>query len=333
MSSESNHYEVLGISASADTDAIKRAYREQIRRFHPDALVGQMAKARQAGDLSAIRRLEKQIEEAKRKTQQINVAYGVLSDPAKKHAYDLQNAGVPAQRGSIYHDSDPYRAGPYAARNATSTSRARPSAPPRPATDERFPYALFGILGGGLLLVFGLLVAWGALPAPEDGLPVINDGRISAQDLQATTTLREATRIAWTQAALLPTATLRSIEGEVTTANYFFDQGEFRLAEELFSNAIDRGYVRAEAFYRRGMAVINMQRESDYGQALADLTRAIQLAPEQADAYLQRALLAHTMWQRSRADALLQQIRDDAAAFARLGGSSATLDAVLTSLP
>lgn len=333
MSSETNHYEVLGILPSADTEAIKRAYREQIRRYHPDAFVGQMAKARQAGDLSAIRRLEKQIEEAKRKTQQINVAYGVLSDPAKKHAYDLQNAGVPAQRSSAYHDGDPYRAGPYAARNAATASRARPSAPARPATDDRFPYLLFAVLGGGLLLVFGLLVVWGALPAPEDGLPVINDGRISARDLQATTSLREATRIAWTQAALLPTATLRSIEGEVTTANYFFEQGEFRLAEELFSNAIDRGYVSAEVFYRRGLAVVNMQRESDYGQALADFTRAIQLAPQQADAYLQRALLAHRLWQRSQADSLLQQIREDAAAYARLGGSSAALDALLQSLP
>ena len=61
-------YEVLGVQKGADEKALKSAYRNQAKKFHPDA---------NPGDKSA---------EAKFK--EVNEAYDILKDPQKKAAYD-----------------------------------------------------------------------------------------------------------------------------------------------------------------------------------------------------------------------------------------------------
>lgn len=137
-----DYYEVLGIAPTADLEQVKRAYREQMRRYHPDAFLGQMAKARESGDLRAIRQLERKIEESKRKTQEINVAYGVLSDPARRQTYDMQRAGVPEQRGAATTPA-PTRTGLALTPRATITTRraarrARPRAPAQPTTRSQW---------------------------------------------------------------------------------------------------------------------------------------------------------------------------------------------------
>lgn len=66
----SNHYAVLGVPHTADRREIQRAYRALARRSHPDF----------GGDESAMARL--------------NEAWHVLSDPARRAAYD----GKPQQR-------------------------------------------------------------------------------------------------------------------------------------------------------------------------------------------------------------------------------------------
>ncbi len=62
------HYEVLGVAPSASEAEIKRAYRAQARRHHPD-----VAGADDAG----------------RAMGALNAAWAVLGDPVRRRAYDL----------------------------------------------------------------------------------------------------------------------------------------------------------------------------------------------------------------------------------------------------
>tara|TARA_Y100001934_G_scaffold160596_1_gene191641 strand:- start:327 stop:632 length:306 start_codon:yes stop_codon:yes gene_type:complete len=62
-----NFYDILGIAPDADPDAIKRAYRQLARRYHPDVS--------DAAD-------------AEEKFKQVQHAYEVLKDPDKRAVYD-----------------------------------------------------------------------------------------------------------------------------------------------------------------------------------------------------------------------------------------------------
>ena len=67
MADKKDYYEVLGVSKNAGADELKKAYRTQARKYHPDV-------NKESG--------------AEEKFKEINEAYQVLSDPQKKGAYD-----------------------------------------------------------------------------------------------------------------------------------------------------------------------------------------------------------------------------------------------------
>lgn len=83
------HYDVLGITADASPDSVKRAYYKRARAYHPDAHAGSTL------DL---------IEEAERAMAAVNTAWTILRDPDLRRDYDNElvaaaDARAPEVRG------------------------------------------------------------------------------------------------------------------------------------------------------------------------------------------------------------------------------------------
>jgi molecular chaperone DnaJ len=79
MSSKRDYYEVLGVGRTADADELKKAYRGLARKYHPDV-------NKESG--------------AAERFKEANEAYEVLSDSAKRRAYDrFGHAGVEGNVG------------------------------------------------------------------------------------------------------------------------------------------------------------------------------------------------------------------------------------------
>ena len=95
-----SHYELLGIAADADSGAVRRAFLERSRKFHPDAWY-----RKELGEFAPL---------LTRAFQRINTAYQVLSDPDARVAYDTENASAFTssdrakilQRGQVLADEE-----------------------------------------------------------------------------------------------------------------------------------------------------------------------------------------------------------------------------------
>lgn len=81
MADKRDYYEVLGVQKGASADEIKKAYRKEAKKYHPDLHPGDKA--------------------AEAKFKEINEAYEVLSDEDKKARYDQYgHAGVDPNFGA-----------------------------------------------------------------------------------------------------------------------------------------------------------------------------------------------------------------------------------------
>ncbi|MDD3652296.1 DnaJ C-terminal domain-containing protein [Immundisolibacter sp.] len=113
-----DYYQILGVPRDATADAIKKAFRKLARKYHPDV---------------------SKEPDAETRMKEINEAYAVLSDPAKRAAYD--------QLGSGYQPGQEFRPPPgWDAGFEFSTAGFGP----HEAGDfSDFFAELFGHLGGG----------------------------------------------------------------------------------------------------------------------------------------------------------------------------------------
>ncbi|MCD8155682.1 MAG: molecular chaperone DnaJ [Clostridiales bacterium] len=68
MADKRDYYEVLGVDKNADDAALKKAYRQLAKKYHPDVNPGD--------------------KEAEAKFKEATEAYGILSDPEKRKQYD-----------------------------------------------------------------------------------------------------------------------------------------------------------------------------------------------------------------------------------------------------
>jgi curved DNA-binding protein CbpA len=116
------HYDLLGLDPSADADAIKKAFRREIARYHPDKVIHLGAEFQ---EMAATRAAE------------LTVAYKTLTDPALREEYDAgilahapahapQPAPSPsAQESSPQPAPQPERATPTSKGNASRFAAER----------------------------------------------------------------------------------------------------------------------------------------------------------------------------------------------------------------
>lgn len=153
-----DHYRVLGVARDASFEEIRRAYRDRMRKSHPDSRAGSpgvgAATSSAAGAASS----------ATAEVTRIAEAWNVLSTPARRAAYDLQLESGSASGGAM-----PRAASSGATRISPDGNLDRVYPPAR--FPWRFVLTIIGI-GAAILIVLHIM----GDPMPERGI----DGLISA---------------------------------------------------------------------------------------------------------------------------------------------------------
>jgi curved DNA-binding protein CbpA len=146
---EADFYKILGVSSSASADEIKSAYRELVKKYHPD-LFSTSADKIHAND----------------KLRQINEAYAALGDAARRRDYDQKRSSKPKPTISKTASASPSGRRHSSMRN--STRRSSRSA--QKSTVKTWKYAVSPKWVGGILgVAIFALVAHALWDAPQVG--------------------------------------------------------------------------------------------------------------------------------------------------------------------
>lgn len=343
MSQLPDYYGVLGVTPSASEDVIKRAYREQVRKYHPDNFAADLAQARNAQDVVAIRRVEAKIERAKQRTQQINTAYRVLSNPLDRRQYDrLRNpkpevttvyasppprtTSKPRTTQGSYPSGSSQRtsSGPQAqarTQQRTQTTTARPGRATG-ANDEKMPWAFIGGLVVVLLLVFAALTS------------VLNTGQRDYVVARTDTPMGQlpvgSVDGTATAAANIPTATPLDTRTNLASANAFFNLGAWTQAAQLYTRVIDSGEASALVYFRRAESYRAL---GEVDAALSDYDAALALDDTLTAVYRGRGLAYFAHWRQFGDDASATNALENLKAYIAENASDAEVDTALGALP
>jgi DnaJ-class molecular chaperone len=148
---ESDHYKVLGVAYSATPREITRAYREGMKRTHPDRVRPELRP------------------KAEERAKQLNLAYRTLSNPLTRKRYDesIRQHAVQDQIMSQYFGgfgmpgsgaTDPFGE---SLRRTPTAAEARE----KRVADRSAMLSILVIFGGTTALVVGLLVVWALVSA------------------------------------------------------------------------------------------------------------------------------------------------------------------------
>lgn len=313
------HYEVLDIASNADQAQIKRAYRERIRRYHPDQFVAERRRLEHNGTVAQRQKVEKKLAYAQKMTQQINAAYAVLSDPIQRKRYDRRLAERTNQ--NVQREAYDYRRShpDYPRRTVKNRPHHNPTRqrPPTPQ-EEAIPWAIMGGLVLVLLLVFSGLTNFFSSMGQRPEITAIG---YTAYELQETQNAINATRIARTRTANDPTATPRSAEDNEIAADRLYDLERYADAVDLYGRAIAVRPHVARLYYKRGLAYLALYQQGNppaRESALSDFSRTLELDDTWAGAYRERGLLYYLRWVQTGEDATAQQARADLLDFVAL---------------
>ncbi len=128
-------YDELGVTPSASPEAIRQAYRQLARQHHPDATDPHDAAARAAATV---------------RFQRLNDAHDVLSDPARRHSYDLILRALQLRASARARAAAPDD--PYVIVRAAARAQGRPTRARRESWRERY---------GGIVIVSALVALLG----------------------------------------------------------------------------------------------------------------------------------------------------------------------------
>ncbi len=168
-----NHYQILGVSATASPADIKQAYKRLAVALHPDKHGGNPL--------------------YEERFKAVAVAYGVLNDPARRAAYDFQLRQA-ARRAAEAGRQQQYRAqgqhvygvpmpppAPLRTRRPAGAAERHYRAIPKQRAFTRRDYVLtFGLLAGLLVFIWSVKVGMDHITAVsnyEDGLAAYGRGK------------------------------------------------------------------------------------------------------------------------------------------------------------
>ncbi len=154
-----NYYDLLEVSPTASDQVLRAAYKSLMQRYHPDKNQDNAQATQQAAQLAQ--------------------AYEVLSDPAKRAAYDAQ---LQAQELSMSASASPQSP---SLRQSANPATGRRSASPSPASQPWYVWGLVGfiVVAGGLVIVLSKPKPVASVSPPSPVAPALTGMRLGASDV------------------------------------------------------------------------------------------------------------------------------------------------------